>query len=118
MSSEYSPPASAAEIYVELDATAGAQHDLGEDVRVTQHAEQRFLERVSDHEPYPRTRIRREFQEAEEVVLDDSRIRDPTRLHPESGVAYVYDPYDRTVITCFIPTEGQLGGNSKTEAEA
>jgi len=117
MSSEYSPPAGAAEIYVELDATAGAHHDLGEDVQVTHHAEQRFLERVSGREPFPRGRIRQEFREADEVVLDDPRITDPTRIHPESGVAYVYDPYDRTVITCFIPTEKQLTGNAN-EAEA
>lgn len=117
MSTGYSPPAGVADVYVELDATEGAHHDLGEDVQVTRHAEERFLERVSGREPFPRSRIRQEFREADDVVLDDDRIRDPTRVHPESGVAYVYDPRDSTVITCFIPTEQQLQGD-RNEADA
>ena len=117
MSTGYSPPAGVDDVYVELDATEGAHHDLGEDVQVTRHAEERFLERVSGREPFPRGRIRQEFREAEEVVLDDARINDPTRVHPESGVAYVYDPRDSTVITCFIPTEQQLP-RSPEEADA
>ena len=106
---EYDPPASAAEIYTDLEAWEGAHHDLrGEHVRVTQHAQQRFLERVSGNEPFPRSRIERGFREAHRVELDDPDITDPTRLHPESGVVYVFDPDDGTVMTCFRPTEGQL----------
>lgn len=106
---EYDPPASAAEIYTDLEAWEGAHHDLrGEHVRVTQHAQQRFLERVSGSEPLPRSRIEREFQEAHRVELDDPDITDPTRLHPESGVVYVFDPGDGTVVTCFRLTEEQL----------
>jgi hypothetical protein len=106
---EYDPPASAADIYSDLEAWQGAHHDLhGEHVCVTQHAQQRFLERVSGSEPFPRSRIEREFQEAHRVKLDDPDITDPTRIHPESGVVYVFDPDDGTVMTCFIPTEEQL----------
>lgn len=108
-SGEYDPPASAADIYSDLEAWQGAHHDLhGEHVRVTQHAQQRFLERVSGSEPFPRSRIEREFREAHQVELDDPDITDPTRLHPDSGVVYVFDPDDRTVITCFQPTEEQV----------
>lgn len=106
---DYDPPASAAEIYSDLDAWDGAHHDLrGEHVRVTQHAQQRFLERVTGSEPFPRSRIEREFREAHRVELDDPDITDPTRIHPESGVVYVFDPDDGTVLTCFIPTQAQL----------
>lgn len=107
---EYDPPASAADIYSDLEAWEGAHHDLrGEHVRVTNHAQQRFLERVSGNEPFPRSRIEREFREAYRVELDDPDITDPTRLHPESDVVYVFDPDDGTVTTCFRPTEEQLG---------
>lgn len=105
---EYDPSASAAEIYSELDAWEGAHHG-GERVHVTQHAQQRFLERVSGSEPFPRSHIEREFREAQAIELDDPHITDPTRIHPESGVVYVFDPDDYTVITCFRPTEEQVG---------
>jgi hypothetical protein len=52
--------------------------------------------------------------------LDDPDITDPTRLHPESGVVYVFDPDDGTVITCFRPTEGQLseGNDARVDRRA
>ncbi|WP_135823207.1 hypothetical protein [Halostella litorea] len=109
----YNPAESIADVYSELNATDGAHHDLvGEQVDVTRHAEQRFLERVNGSEPYPRSRIKREFRESERIQLQDPSIVDPTRIHPDSGVVYVFDPDDRTVLTCFIPTESQLGNEA------
>lgn len=107
---KYDPSPSAESVYKELHAEAGANHDSSAPVRVTSHAEQKFLERVDACDPFSRSRIKREFEEAEEVELRDDRIIDPTRLHPESGVAYVYDPDDNTVLTCFRPTEEQIRG--------
>jgi hypothetical protein len=111
---EYDPPSSTAEIYRDLEANEGAHHDLtGRYLNITQHAEQRFLERVDASEGFPRSRIEQEFHEAHRVELDDSEITDPTRIHPNSGVVYVFDPDDAPIITCFEPTECQLTeGNS------
>jgi len=107
--SEHNPRASTVRGCTNLDAWDDAYRDPpGEHVRVTQHAQQRFLERVSANESFPRSRIEREFREAQRVTLNDPDITDPTRLHPVSGVVYVFDPDDNTVITCFIPTEEQL----------
>lgn len=107
---EYDPPASAANIYNDLAAGEGAHHNLrDEQVCVSKHAQQRFLERISAAEPFPRSRIEREFREANRVELDDSDITDPARLHPGSGAVYVFDPDDGTIMTCFRPTNEQLG---------
>lgn len=112
---EYDPPVSAAEIYSELKAWQGAHHDFrSEHVRVTQHAQQRFLERVSGSEPFPRSRIKREFREAHRVELNDPDITDSTRVHPDSGVVYVFDPDDCIVITCFQPTKEQADEGNDT----
>lgn len=116
---EYDPPASAAEIYSDLEAREGAHHDLrGERVHITQHAQQRFLERVTGNEPFPRSRIKREFREAHRVELNDPDITDPTRIHPESGVVYVFDSEDGTVLTCFRPNAEQLGNQTSERRRA
>lgn len=44
-------------------------------------------------------------------------ITDATRIHPESGVVYVFDPDDGTVITCFRPTDEQLKQGNDAEGE-
>lgn len=110
-SGEYDTPPGAVEIYSEMDARDGIHHELqGAEIHITRHARQRFLERVSGTEPYPRSRIEREFHEARAIELDDPTITDRTRIHPDSGVVYVYDGGESyTVITCFIPTPEQLG---------
>lgn len=110
---EYNPPASPAEIYSDLDAWKGAHHDLrGTHVTVTWHAQKRFLERINGNEPFPRSRIEREFRESHRVELNDPDITDPTRIHPQSGTVYVFDPDDRTILTCFEPTAEQLENSS------
>lgn len=102
---------------IDFDVTDDAYHDLGDvDVGVTRHAERRFIERVDPTEARPRTRIEREFLEADNVELDDDQITDPARFHPGSGAAYIYDPDDWTVITCFVPTERQLPAAEKGSA--
>lgn len=77
----------------------------GKAKRVSKHAREKFLARVDGSEPFPKSRIEQEFREAERVELVDGGISDGTKLHPESGVVYVFDETDRTVITCFIPEE-------------
>jgi len=118
---EYDPPASAAEIYTDLEACEGAHHDLLiEHVHVTSHAQQRLLERVDGNELFPRSRIEREFREARPVEINDPAITEPTRMHPDSGVVYVFDPDDSAVLTCFYPTEEQLpeGNDTPTDRRA
>ncbi|MCG1004876.1 MULTISPECIES: hypothetical protein [Halobacterium] len=78
-------------------------------VQVSSHAEQRFLERVNPTEPYPRTRIEREFREAQRAEIDDHDISESARLHPDSRVVYVYDEGNGTVVTCFPVGDDQLG---------
>lgn len=88
-------------------------HDLrGEQLQISDHVELRFLERVDATEPFPCTRIKREFREAVPVKINDEDITDPTRRHPESGVVYIFDPTDATIITSFVPREEQLAGYS------
>lgn len=85
------------------------------DLYVTRHAVDRYRERVNPTARRVSDRIKREFREAVPVVLEDDRILDPTCIHPESGVVYVYDPHDWAVITCFIPTTEQLGRRRRSQ---
>lgn len=105
---KYSPSETPSEVYSELAATDGQQHEqhVPEPVSVTSHAIQRYLERVDGTDPYPRSTIRRQAREARPVDLDDRRFN-RTRQHPESGVVFVVD---RTgaVTTCFRPRPEQV----------
>jgi len=88
-----------------------SDHLSGEyDARVTTHAEERYLQRVDETEAFPASRVMTEFLESVDIEIEDDSITDPTRRHPESGVVYVYDPDDWTVITCFEPKSEQLAG--------
>ncbi|WP_256394208.1 hypothetical protein [Natronoarchaeum rubrum] len=110
--SAYDPPAAPLNVYSDLDAEDGASHDLeGETVHVTRHAQERYLQRVEPGEPFPQSRIEREFREAKNVRLPQADLDKPARLHPGSGAVYVYDRDDLAIVTCFIPTSAQLGGD-------
>lgn len=84
-------------------------------VRVSSHAEQRFLQRVDPTEPYPRTRIEREFREGHHAEINDNDISESARLHPNSNVLYVFDDSDGTVVTCFPIADDQLGNRIEVD---
>lgn len=75
--------------------------------RVSRHVIQRYVERVAP-DPYPRTRIEREFADATPVNI--AGFEGETRRHPESGVVYLArdDHGVTTIVTCFLPTAEQL----------
>jgi len=83
---------------------------------VTDHAVDRYLERVDRIEAYPRSRISIEFIGAVEVELAAPDITDPVRIHPVSGVGYVFDPEEIDVTTCIIPRPGELPADWRVEA--
>lgn len=76
---------------------------------VTTHALNRFIERVDASEPFPRSRIGREFANAVPVDLDG--VGAETWRHPESGAVYLVQRRDGEahIVTCFVATPGQLG---------
>jgi len=86
------------------------------DFYVCHHAVERYLERVDCTEKYRRSRISLEFIEAIDVELDDPDITDRVRVHPVSGVGYVYDPDEMEVRTCIIPGPDVLPSGRRVEA--
>ena len=77
------------------------------DVSITQHAVNRYIERVSVS-PYPRQEIREGFRKGDRQELVG--FEDPARLH--QGVAYVFDEDDLEITTIVEPRDEQLGSVS------
>lgn len=76
-----------------------------EHARISNHAKNRFIERVDPGEPYPETRIKSELGNAETVDLDGS---DGVAVLTPSGILFILDEDRREVITCYEPTDEQL----------
>ncbi|MFC7059813.1 hypothetical protein [Halovenus salina] len=77
------------------DTTPNGKEFTG--VSVSDHAAQRYLERVDGSEPFPRSAIRSAFAKGEHTVLDDNRFADPAMIH--DGIAFIFDDREREVIT-------------------